>query len=126
MNPTLLDYQVRARDFAIYDKGIDEFISNASPDDLRAMCRLLYSTLGLCNEAGEVAGKVKKLLRDKAGKLDDEATVAIADEVGDTLWYAADLASNLRVSLAEIAHHNIAKLRDRKQRDALKGDGDKR
>lgn len=126
MNPTFADFQSRAGSFAVYDQGIDEFLAKATPDELRAMCRMLYSTLGLCNEAGEVAGKVKKILRDKAGVIDAETKASVADEAGDVLWYLADLATNLGVHLGDVAQRNIAKLASRKQRDAIKGDGDKR
>lgn len=80
-----------------------------------------YLSLGLVSEAGEVAGKVKKALRD--GTFDPEA---VADELGDCLWYIAQLASELDFYLSDIAKHNLEKLKDRKERGVLGGNGDKR
>ena len=83
--------------------------------------QVIYPALGLAAEAGEVANKVKKILRD--GKFDREA---IADEVGDCLWYIAALCRDLNVDLGQVANNNLRKLRDREKRGTLKGSGDKR
>ena len=82
---------------------------------------ITYPALGLAGEAGEVANKVKKILRD--GKFDREA---IADEVGDCLWYIAALCRDLNVDMTELAKNNLRKLHDRKARGVLQGNGDKR
>ena len=95
---------------------------------------LLYTSLGLGNEAGEVLGKVKKLVRDDNGnmlitsqlEITDEKRAAIAKELGDTLWYLAMVATEMNLSLNDIAYENIQKLADRKERGVLKGDGDNR
>jgi NTP pyrophosphatase (non-canonical NTP hydrolase) len=82
---------------------------------------IIYPALGLAAEAGEVANKVKKILRD--GKFD---RAAIADEVGDCLWYIAALCRDLNVEMADLAKDNLEKLRSRKERGTLQGSGDKR
>lgn len=87
---------------------------------------VIYPTLGLANEAGEVAGKIKKIFRDKAGEIGDGDRRALASELGDVLWYLAQVATELGLSLDEIATSNIAKLRDRKSRGKIHGDGDDR
>lgn len=95
---------------------------------------LLYTALGLGNEAGEVLGKVKKLVRDDNSdillthnmKVSEEKKAAIAGELGDVLWYAAMVATELGLSLNDIAYENIQKLADRKERGVLTGDGDNR
>jgi NTP pyrophosphatase (non-canonical NTP hydrolase) len=87
---------------------------------------IIYPTLGLCGEAGEVAEKIKKVLRDKMGVVDEETKRAIKGELGDVLWYASQLASELGMSLDDIARHNLEKLFSRKNREVLKGDGDNR
>ena len=83
--------------------------------------QVIYPALGLAAEAGEVANKVKKILRD--GKFDREA---IADEVGDCLWYIAALCRDLNVSMSDLAAANLKKLQDRKKRGVISGNGDKR
>jgi NTP pyrophosphatase (non-canonical NTP hydrolase) len=82
---------------------------------------LEYLALGLTSEAGEVAGKVKKLIRD--GKGDKKA---IASEIGDVLWYCAMLAKETKVPLNDIMKDNLKKLYSRKERGTLQGSGDNR
>ena len=88
--------------------------------------RVTYPALGLASEAGEVAGKVKKVLRDRGGDFGEDQITAIRDELGDVLWYVATLAADLGIEMEEIAAGNIEKLRSRLERGAIQGDGDKR
>ena len=97
------EYQEKAKATAIYPK------KDALP----------YLALGLGSEAGEVSGKVKKLIRD--GTQSD-----VASEIGDVLWYCAMLASEMNVSLGKIMEGNLDKLHDRKERGKLQGSGDTR
>ena len=87
---------------------------------------VIYPTLGLVNEAGEVAGKIKKVFRDKDGRSATRRAQALKAELGDVLWYLAQVATELDLSLDEIAEYNIAKLYDRLERGKIKGDGDNR
>lgn len=87
---------------------------------------LAYPALGLCGEAGEVAEKVKKIIRDKNGRMTKQDQEAIAKELGDALWYLNACAKTIGVSLPEIAVHNIEKLYSRKKRGKLHGEGDDR
>ena len=87
--------------------------------------RVIYPALGLAGEAGEVADKVKKVLRGD-GPLDAERKTAIAMEIGDVMWYCAVLANDIGYGLEEIAGMNYAKLQSRKERGMLSGDGDDR
>ena len=107
----LSDYQERSRATAVY------------PD---AGSNLLYPTLGLCGEAGEVAEKVKKMVRDDDGVLSIERRDAIAKELGDVLWYLAQLATEAELDLDAIAEANLAKLLSRHERNVLQGSGDDR
>jgi NTP pyrophosphatase (non-canonical NTP hydrolase) len=85
-----------------------------------------YPVLGLCGEAGEVAEKMKKVLRDCDGKIGETKREEIKKELGDVLWYISQLATELNLSLDEIAEKNIEKLYSRMERNKLKGDGDNR
>lgn len=87
---------------------------------------IVYPTLGLVNEAGEVAGKVKKLFRDKGGEISDEDREALKAELGDVLWYLTQICTNLGLTLEEVAEANLDKLFDRLERGAIQGDGDQR
>ena len=107
----LNDYQLESRSTALY------------PD---AGNNLIYPTLGLTGEAGEVADKVKKLIRDHNGVVDQRFTDDVALELGDVLWYVAQLATELGLSLEDVASANLSKLQSRSQRGTLQGEGDHR
>ncbi|GAA5337377.1 nucleoside triphosphate pyrophosphohydrolase family protein [Thermus antranikianii] len=107
---TLNEYQQEAKKTALYPEAY----------------RLLYPTLGLAGEAGELANKVKKILRDHGGNLNQAAREDLVAELGDVLWYVAQLATDLGVSLEEVAQGNLAKLRSRLERGKLGGSGDNR
>jgi len=83
-------------------------------------------TLGLCGESGEIAEHIKKLDRDNQGELTEERRQKIKKELGDVLWYLAQLATVLDLSLDDIAELNIEKLYSRLERGKIKGDGDDR
>lgn len=91
---------------------------------------IIYPALGCAEEAGEIAGKVKKLWRNKgkmAGReLTPDEKSAVVKEMGDNLWYLAALASELDISLGEVAVINLDKLADRKARGVIKSEGDNR
>lgn len=108
----LHDYQTEARKTAIYPKvGGHGWV---------------YPALGLANEAGEVGGKLKKVIRDNNGVINDDQRQDISKELGDVLWYIAQLASELDINLDDVASQNIAKLASRQQRGKLTGSGDNR
>jgi NTP pyrophosphatase (non-canonical NTP hydrolase) len=87
---------------------------------------LAYPALGLAGEAGEVAEHAKKALRDDGGVVSPERRRALAKELGDVLWYVAQIASELGLELEEIANANLEKLLSRQRRGALSGSGDER
>lgn len=112
---TFIDYEEAALNYAIYDN------------------ELVYPVLGLVSEAGEVADKIKKLMRDDEIEivdpildLDHEQRRAIALELSDVLWYLTAAASDIGYDLDEIAGMNIEKLESRKRRGRLRGSGDYR
>ena len=109
--------------FEVFDSGQmnDYQRAAASTAIYKQEHAVIYPALGLAAEAGEVANKVKKILRD--GNFDREA---IADEVGDCLWYIAALCRDLNIDMQEIADNNIKKLKDRLERGVISGSGDNR
>jgi NTP pyrophosphatase (non-canonical NTP hydrolase) len=106
----LSDYQRRSRRTAEYPRE----------------AWLAYPALGLAGEAGEVAEHAKKAIRDDGGTVSDERRAAMSKELGDVLWYVAQLASELGLDLDEIADQNLEKLFSRQRRGVLSGDGDDR
>ncbi|MCS6846603.1 MAG: nucleoside triphosphate pyrophosphohydrolase family protein [Anaerolineae bacterium] len=87
---------------------------------------VIYPALGLTNEAGEVAGKIKKIFRDKAGAIGEADREALKAELGDVLWYLAQVCTELDLSLDDVAQHNLDKLASRQARGAIGGEGDVR
>ncbi|MEK7533228.1 MAG: nucleoside triphosphate pyrophosphohydrolase family protein [Patescibacteria group bacterium] len=85
-----------------------------------------YATLGLAGEAGEVADKVKKLIRDFNGVLTEDKRKEMIKELGDVLWYLTACASELGVDLEEVAAQNAKKVEDRRVRGVISGEGDNR
>jgi NTP pyrophosphatase (non-canonical NTP hydrolase) len=87
---------------------------------------IVYPTLGLTNEAGEFAGKIKKIFRDKDGRISEEDRQALKAELGDVLWYVAQLCTELNLTLEEVAEYNLKKLFSRLERNQITGEGDNR
>lgn len=112
---TFEQYQLAAAETAIYP--------GAGYGEDKA---IIYCLLGLANEAGEVLGKYKKVMRDSGGILSDEKRAELKAELGDVQWYAANLASELDAGLEDIAQANLDKLNSRKARGVLGGSGDNR
>lgn len=109
---TFEEYQNKAKLTALYPNyGNGEFI---------------YPTLGLVGEAGEVAEKVKKIIRDDGGKVSSAKKEELKKEIGDVLWYISQLSLELGLSLEEVAKDNVKKLYSRLERNKLHGDGDNR
>ena len=88
--------------------------------------RILYPALGMAGEAGEVANKVKKIIRDGTDNLPEDWKDQLASEIGDVLWYCAALANDIGIPLSLIAAQNRDKLLERKQKGTIGGSGDKR
>jgi len=105
------EYQKKSRKTALYPEVGKNFV---------------YPTLGLSGEAGEVAEKIKKIIRDKNGIVDDEVREKIKKELGDVLWYVSQLATELGLELDDIAESNIEKLYSRLERGKIGGNGDNR
>ena len=108
-------YQEQAGGFDLYDLSLDL----NSPG-------FIEKVLGLVGEAGETADKIKKIFRDKGGRADADDVEMIKKELGDVLWYVANVARYLNLSLSDVAENNIKKLSSRKKRGKLHGEGDER
>lgn len=111
----LNEYQNIASKTAIYQKSAETMLG-----------RLCYVALGLASEAGEFAGKIKKLIRDGQGQLVDSETEPLAAELGDALWYISQCAAEIGWPLEKIAKLNLDKLADRRARGKVGGSGDNR
>ena len=105
---TFEEYQQEARKTAIYSHPV------------------IYPTIGLAGEVGEVSEKIKKSLRDEQGNISEEKRKDLVKELGDVLWYVSNLAADLNISLDAVARTNIEKLQSRQSRGVLSGSGDNR
>lgn len=109
------DYQTESRKTAIYMNAGNNFV---------------YPTLGLAGETGEVVEKIKKLMRNdgivEAKDIDSEKKAELKKEIGDVLWYAAQLCTELGIEMNECAELNIEKLQNRQERGVLHSEGDNR
>ncbi len=113
--------------------NFDEYQKKAITTDLSAgkgnevlSIAFMDKVLGLLGESGEIAEKIKKILRDRDANLNEDDRKELAKELGDVLWYVAVLAHYLGASFDDIASQNIAKLASRNKRGALSGSGDNR
>ena len=115
---TFDEYQVETKLTAVYPLKLTT--------EQQGVGGIAYCALGAAGEAGEIANKVKKLLRDLEGVIHDEWRTEVLDEIGDCLWYLAQLSERLGSSLDFVALRNLKKLADRKKRATLHGSGDAR
>lgn len=115
---TFNEYQEKAHETANYPSGT--IGKEAYAVDY------IYPALGLAEEAGEVAGKFAKAVRDNGGVIDWERKSAIAKELGDVLWFVSECCTVLNIDLSSVAKQNLIKLADRKARGVISGSGDNR
>lgn len=112
----LNDYSTRAIATDLFD---DDGLDITAP-------AFLEKVLGLVGESGEVADKIKKLIRDHGSEVTDAQKAELAKELGDVLWYVNSIAVRLGYSLDDVAQMNLDKLASRQSRDVLRGQGDNR
>jgi len=128
---TFDEYQKKAHSTAIYPK----ILVLRNPED-RALCDAIdvdlvdiswiYPLIGMIGELGELANKMKKIIRDDGFEISEEKLKEIDDENGDVLWYKAEFNTSLGLSLNNTAKNNLKKLSSRKIRKKIKGKGDHR
>jgi NTP pyrophosphatase (non-canonical NTP hydrolase) len=85
-----------------------------------------FPTIGLAGESGEVAEKIKKIIRDRGGIVDEYSRNEVKKELGDVLWYVAQLATELNIELDDVVKFNLEKITSRKERNVVHGEGDNR
>lgn len=125
--PSFEEYQLGTTRTATYEEGVWGFLSSPLSLDSKAeYLSMVYPCGKLCGEAGELNEQVMKALRDDNGILTVERRNAIRKELGDVLWYVAQIAQQLGLPLSEIAAENLEKLQDRQNRGVLGGSGDNR
>lgn len=108
---------------------LDEYQQKALSTNVNEMDNLFLffdRMFGLVGEAGEMADKVKKWIRDEEAQWEKLDKQMMMDELGDVLWYVATVADTLGFTFDEVAQHNVKKLADRKTRSKLSGSGDNR
>lgn len=118
------EYQKEAHTFAIYPHPIcyEDFGGQMVTHELD----YTYPVMGLVEEAGEVAGKFAKAVRDDSGHISDDRKTAIKKELGDVCWFVAELSTLMGFDLEDVMKSNIDKLTSRKNRNVISGSGDDR
>lgn len=116
------EYQREAAKTARYPHLVQHgYDANGAPVD--TTIRYIYPALGLAGEAGEAVEKIKKMVRDGRTEHLERALVA---ELGDVLWYVANIAREFEWDLSDIMEYNLEKLKDRMARGVIGGSGDAR
>ncbi len=124
MIKTFSEYQKEANFLKI---SLDLFkkLHPETPEDVKLLLAIAYDGLGL-GEAGEVQGKIKKIIRDNGGIVTHEHVEEIMKELGDILWYISSMCDTLGINMEDVATYNIDKLKSRRDRGTLHGSGDNR
>lgn len=131
MSLSFSEYQQLTTHTRIYRDSIRRILEGigvtdpAQADPVLKLLSVSYAALGM-GETGEVQGKIKKVIRDSRGVIDDDVRAKIAGELGDCLWYLAAVAEEFDLDLGDVAQGNIDKLLDRKERGVIQGSGDSR
>lgn len=126
------DYQKKTDETAIYGKAIDQYVDDlqipdkSKADNLKSLLGITYVILGLTGEAGELANKMKKVIRDDNGTLSASTMIELGKENGDVTWYNSRIFQHLGFTFEEGAKLNLHKLFSRKVNDTLQGSGDNR
>ncbi len=107
------EYQILSSRTATFEGKVGEY-------------KLMYLCLGLAGESGEVIEKIKHVIRDQEGVITDDKREGIKRELGDVLWYIAQLARTCDLTFDDVAQTNIAKLADRHKRGVIRSEGDSR
>ena len=126
MKVTTEDYQKLVREVALYRESASKAVHGLPIEALIKLLRVFYATTGLAGEAGEVSNKIKKILRDNEGQIDEVVRMKILGELGGVMWYITALAQEFSLSLEDIMTYNHDQLVSRAERGKLQGSGDDR
>lgn len=113
-------------DVAVYKKSVDDFVDNASKEDIKKLLYKCYVVIGLASEVGEVAGLLKRVLRGDNNESEAQADINMEKELGDVAWYLAQACKQYGYLPSCVLYDNAKKLIDRKSRNKLHGTGDNR
>ena len=108
---------MRASDYQLWTDKTAQYPKDAG---------VIYTTIGLANEAGEALGVVKKMMRDDKGVLTEEKRTKLIAEIGDVAWYMARVCTELGIAMEDVFDLNVEKLEDRMKRNVIQGSGDNR
>lgn len=122
----LEEYARMTQKAAIYRDEVDDLVAEASDESIAKMLKIFYATTGLAGEAGEIANKVKKILRDNRGVVSEDTRTKLLGELGDVAWYLVALTEELGFTIEEVLAFNYEQIRSRQARGTLTGDGDDR
>ncbi len=123
---TLREYAEMVSGAAIYREAVEKTLTNLSPEQLEQLLKIFYATTGLAGEAGEVANKVKKILRDNKGVVDDAVRERVLGELGGVAWYLNATAEEFGLRIEDVLNYNYEQITGRQARGTLQGDGDNR
>lgn len=121
-----MEYQDKTDITAIYGQSVEHAMHSLELDDASTLLRLMYCTLKLNGEAGEVAEHIGKALRDDAGIITHERRALLEKEIGDVMWYVSQLCTELQLDLGLVMQANLTKLMKRQEEGKLHGSGSDR
>jgi NTP pyrophosphatase (non-canonical NTP hydrolase) len=119
-------YQAESKATAIYHGGVRSIVLDSNIEYAWKLLDVIYCVLGLNGEAGEIAEKLKKQIRSGKVTITPEFREELSKEIGDVLWYIAQLCTELDLTLEDVMDQNLHKLRSRQERNVLHGEGDDR
>ena len=120
------EYHSGAMETALYGSSVADLTLDLNHAELADLMKLVYAVTGLAGEGGELANKLKKVIRDDGGRLTEERRSQMRKELGGVLWYAAATATELGINLSDVCQENLDILQSRQERNVIHGDGDDR
>jgi NTP pyrophosphatase (non-canonical NTP hydrolase) len=123
---SLREYADMVSGAAVYREAVEKTLADLSREDLTKLLKIFYATTGLAGEAGEVANKVKKILRDNGGVVDDNVRERVLGELGGVAWYLNAASEEFGLRIEDVLNYNYEQITGRQARGTIHGDGDNR